>query len=221
MEIETKAIITKEQFADLICKYADKLEFLPKQDTYYSKYDTYEERKENKEPTLRMRQEGEKFYFTIKQKEIKDGVESNEETETELSDPYAITKYFASNDLKSYFVKTKKSWGFKEVLLDESPRICLNNGSFTRSAFFEYQTIGHIEIECINDKVYAVELEVIYNPEEKENHGFNVDISALTTVRGLSKEDTIREAIMKWFEDNGLKDQIDNRSWMEILRDDN
>lgn len=215
MEIETKAIITKEQFADLICRYANKSEHISKKDTYYSKYKTFEERKENNEPVIRIREENDKTYLTIKRKNIVNGVEQNEEIESEMSDIKAICEYFAIDHLEPYFTKTKESWRFTEVILNESPMIVTNDSNILEK-WDSYRLVGHIEIEQINNKIFAVELEVIYNGNSTKESNNNLIIEN-TPIK--TKEERIRDAIMNWFAKNSLENQIDNRSWGEILNE--
>ena len=86
-----------------------------KQDEYFSKYKTLEERKNSSEPqVIRIRTEitggQKKSYFTIKRKTLRDGVEVNREDETFLEDAEVLREFFEEAGYWRWFNKEKKAF---------------------------------------------------------------------------------------------------------------
>lgn len=146
-EIEIKIPLTKEEYDSLFSKIQQppftKPEHLLKSDTYFSRYDTLEERKqackENKEPrVIRLRtdeyENQKKSYFCIKNKSIQNGIEFNDEHESLLEDPEVLKLFFKVAGYKEYFQKNK-------------------------DAYSTYHGDFHLELEKVNGLTY-VEIEV-------------------------------------------------------------
>ena len=127
-EIELKIPLQSQEYEQLLCvirgqKKPDgvsfgKVEHLLKSDTYYSRYETEQERrvavKEGREPKvirIRSEQSGgqEKSYFCIKYKTIQNGVEFNSENETLIQDKEPLELFMKAADYKKYFEKNKDS----------------------------------------------------------------------------------------------------------------
>lgn len=158
-EIEIKIPLTKQEF-DFLCdvfyferKNLSGVEILKnsskkilKQDEYWSRYKTRDERIKNKEAqVIRIRTEkindDEKSYFTIKHKTRENGIELNKEDETFIENPDVLREFFLESDYQKWFEKTKISFG-----------------SLCKSSLFS-EIIFHVEIEKVNDFFYA-EIEV-------------------------------------------------------------
>ena len=104
---------------------------------------------------------------------------------------------------KPYFKKKKTSFGFLEDIIEPN---CVKDGDFVISHSFGVK--AHVEIEVINDKIFAVEVEVIYNPP-----------IAMTSNDSYPTERQIADALREWFTKNGLSDKIDDRSWITIVKE--
>ena len=90
-------------------------EFLVKQDEYYSRFNSYEERLQNNEAQcIRLRSESseggeEKSYFTIKRKTYKDGLELNKEDETFVENADVMRELFLEAKYHCWFKKEKRA----------------------------------------------------------------------------------------------------------------
>lgn len=203
MEIEMKAILQPSQFATLLAKKGMKsIHKHVKIDTYYSKFNSYQTRKENNEPNYRIREEDEKVFFTYKEKHVVDGVERNKELETEVFNKDNAIEILLANGFNPYFQKQKVTFGFNEIIKECQE---IKDGAFTIS--FTPALTAHVELEIINEKIFAVEVEVIYDPP----------IAAAT--EHIYSEDEIAVAIKDWFKKEGLLNQIDDRSWQTIIEE--
>ena len=114
-------IYSKEKIAGI--SFLSKPEFLIKQDQYYSRYNSYEERLQNNEAQcIRLRSEAvypdsslsgagdckeEKSYFTIKRKTYKDGMEVNREDETFVENADVMRELFLEAKYHCWFKKEK------------------------------------------------------------------------------------------------------------------
>ena len=99
--------------------------FLVKEDEYYSRFNSYEERLQNNEAQcIRIRSEAiysnsllsdigecteEKSYFTIKRKSYKDNMEVNREDETFVENTDVLRKLFSEAKYKCWFKKEKRA----------------------------------------------------------------------------------------------------------------
>lgn len=144
-EIEIKIPLTQGEYESLFSKIQEepftKPEHLLKSDTYFSRYDTREERKAKNEPqVIRIRtdenlsQGTKKSYFCIKRKAIENGIEFNSENETFVEDENVIKLLFEVSDYHQFFQKNK-------------------------DAFSSYYKDFHVELEKVNGMPY-VEIEV-------------------------------------------------------------
>ena len=117
-EIEMKLPLSQDQYQTILSKIQEppftKPLHLIKSDTYFSRYDTPEERKqackENKEPrVIRLRtdeyEDQKKSYFCIKNKSIQNGIEFNDEHESLIEDPEVLRLFFKVAGYKEYFQK--------------------------------------------------------------------------------------------------------------------
>lgn len=167
-EIEIKIPITKKEFDFLrdvfyferktlsdveVLKNSPKQ--ILKQDEYWSRYKTREERIQNGEAqVIRIRTEkindDEKSYFTIKHKTYENGIELNKEDETFIENPDVLREFFLESDYQKWFEKTKLSFS-----------------SLCRSSLFG-EIIFHVEIENVNDLLYA-EIEVTQEIGDAQN----------------------------------------------------
>lgn len=193
-EIEMKLPLTQDQYQSLFEKIQEppftKPIHLIKSDTYFSRYDTPDERKqackENKEPrVIRIRtdectgQEApdtqnksqKKSYFCIKNKSVQNGIEFNDEHESLIEDPEVLKLFFKVAGYKEYFHKSK-------------------------DAYSTHYKDFHLELEKVNGLPY-VEIEV-------------------TT--STLPADTVRQNIEDFVKELGLDPKTrDSRSWMEII----
>ena len=129
-EIEIKLPLTEEEYKKLYSAIfgkssyegiqflqADQPEHLFKQDTYYSRYDSHEERVKMGEPrVIRIRSEEnlqtkeKKAYFCIKYKSVENGIELNSENESFVQDQSVIEKLLLLSGYKTYFDKKKDAF---------------------------------------------------------------------------------------------------------------
>lgn len=162
MEVEIKIPLSLYQFSELLSRFG-KGEFKIKNDYYFSKYNTYEERKEHNEKLIRIREEVDgDCFLTTKNKSIKDGVENNIELETKIDKGYFM-KFFNDIGYLNYFSKNKKSW--------------LLNIQGTNS-----------ELEIINNRYFYIEIEYITNMLESRESALLV-IKQVCDVLGVNYED--------------------------------
>lgn len=141
-EIESKIILTEEEFDRIVAEFGkrDTYEVANKSDKYYSVYGSIEQGRAHKEPLIRIREEGDKAFFTLKKKTVRDGVEYNEENETFVEDSSVIEKFLLATGYKKVFEKTKETMG-----------VYYNDSEFSY----------HAEVEKLNDKVFAIEVECV------------------------------------------------------------
>lgn len=128
-EIELKIPLTETQYKKLydalIMQYKEipgitvvssSAEEVLKRDEYYSRYNTLEERRANKEPqVIRIRTESDskesKTYFCLKRKQYIDGMEQNVEEETFIEDVTPLRSFFAEAGYFCWFDKNKRAYG--------------------------------------------------------------------------------------------------------------
>lgn len=163
MEIEVKIPVDFAKFSKLLEMFAVNGEFKLKKDSYFSKYDTYNERKENNETLIRIREENEDCFITTKKKTILDGVEKNTEIETKVEKYFFFNFLLNDIGLKNYFSKNKKTW------------LMNINGTNT-------------ELEIINDKYFYVEIEYITSTLENIQDA-TIYIKQVCESLGLNYED--------------------------------
>ena len=120
-EIEIKIPLTEAEYDSIYAEIHSKenyssVEHLLKTDTYYSRYNTHEERVKNGEPrVVRIRSElnpdtnEKKSYFCIKYKTIENGIEVNSENETFVQDEAVIDTLLKVSGYKTYFQKDKNA----------------------------------------------------------------------------------------------------------------
>ena len=120
MEVEIKIPITDVQYQDFVKDAENRDELFGKcrrTDTYYSQYDSKEERLAHGEPLIRIRSEenykGEvRDFLTYKIKQTINGVENNVERETEVADDITvIQELFENCGFKVWWSKDKKAVG--------------------------------------------------------------------------------------------------------------
>jgi adenylate cyclase class IV len=170
--------------------------FLVKEDEYYSRFNSYEERLENNEAQcIRIRSEAvysncllsgigecteEKSYFTIKRKSYKDNMEVNQEDETFVENADVLRELFSEAKYKCWFKKEKRAHSVYGKA-DSYPDILI-----------------HCELVKVNNLLY-IEVEVTDEnilPERIQ--------AALDTFVSLLKLDPQKK---------------DVRSWKQIIRD--
>ena len=191
MEIEIKAILTKEEFERCKEKIGTKDHNIRK-DRYWSKYKSFEEAKQNNEPAIRTATVEEPGFisltdlFTLKRKNIIDNKECNEETETEVEDINVIESFLRLSDYNIIWSKAKEKYGAYYWI----------NSKYTLHAELEIVS----KTEDFKDPIYAIEIECC-DAEESD-----------------SKE--IWAAETKLLEDFGIsKDRINSDSWRVLLGD--
>lgn len=228
MELEIKAILTKEQFVDLITKNVENV-FMPelKVDTYYSKYKTREERKANKEPLYRLRSKGntESAVFTRKVKNIIGDTEQNIEEEFSVTNKSLMEKFILENGFVKWFEKRKICIGWMETLNEKEhnqPAGYVGDKPFGN---LEPVVNGHVEVEIVNDNIYAVEVEVITpankNLPKPEFDDFFVAPAAAvpTMLDNYPDNDKVLGYIRRWFVEHGLENNISEKSWVDIINE--
>ena len=148
-EIEIKLPLTDDEYKSIYNLIYSKsnVEHLLKNDVYYSRYNTHEERVKNGEPrVIRIRSEQnlstneKKSYFCIKYKTIENGIEINSENETFVQDETVIDTLLKLSGYITYFDKKKDA-------LSAYCRSPLNDS-------IEF----HLELEVVNGLKY-VEIE--------------------------------------------------------------
>ena len=144
-EIEIKIPLTQSEYDELFAKINEPPFSTPihllKSDTYFSRYDTREERRAKNEPQVirirtdeNMTEDTKKSYFCIKRKTIENGIEFNAENETFIEDENVLKLLFEVSDYHQFFQKNK-------------------------DAFSTYYNDMHLELEKVNGLTY-VEIEV-------------------------------------------------------------
>lgn len=152
-----------------------------KKDEYWSKYNSREERRANKEAqVIRIRTEKvsgqSKAFFTIKHKVYQNGIELNKEDETFVEEPEVIREFFAEAGYHKWFEKIKKAYS-AYCTCD-----CLPGVEF------------HVEVEKVNDLAY-VEIEV--TQEEGDADKIKQGLNDLVKLLGLDPE---KRDIRSWVE---------------------
>lgn len=178
-EIEAKILLSEEEYKDLKCNN-NWTEVHNKSDLYYSKYGSIEEGRQHGEPITRIRNEDYKCFFTLKKKTIENGVEINQEDETEISDVYPIEQLLLDSGYGVVFRKSKHSLG---------KTITISKHKF------------HVELEIINQKVYALEIEC---------------------TEGESSAIDVRTFLFEAFKYMGIEnseERFEHRSWMDIIKE--
>ena len=161
-EIEIKIPLTDDEYKSIYDTIYSKsnVEHLLKNDVYYSRYNTHEERVKNGEPrVIRIRSEQnlstneKKSYFCIKYKTIENGIEINSENETFVQDENVIDTLLKVSGYSTYFDKKKDA-------LSAYCRSPLNDS-------IEF----HLELEIVNGLKY-VEIEVTESelPADEVSH---------------------------------------------------
>ena len=179
-EIEIKIPLTDDEYKSIYDTIYSKsnVEHLLKNDVYYSRYNTHEERVKNGEPrVIRIRNEQnlstneKKSYFCIKYKTIENGIEINSENETFVQDETVIDKLLKVSGYSTYFDKKKDALS-----------------AYCRSPLNEAIEF-HLELEIVNGLKY-VEIEVTESelPADEVSHA----LEGLVTHLGLdaSKRDS-------------------------------
>lgn len=168
-EVEIKIPITMEQFNYIQNVFYKKEKisqvqiltepvFIIKSDEYFSKYESFQERRKSNEPrVIRLRTENingkNKAYFCYKIKTVQNGIELNNENETFVENPDVIRDFFKTLEYVEYFNKKKESLGVE----------C----SFSS----DKDIVFHFEIEKVNEFLYA----------EIEYTGKNLDSNMIVT----------------------------------------
>lgn len=158
-EIEMKIPLTEEKYNKLIqvfCEQKSQIEGIKiikacpetvfKQDEYWSRYDSREERLEHKElQVIRIRTEVKdgkhEAFFTLKHKNRQNGIELNKEDETYIENPDVLRLFFTEAGYHKWFDKVKK-----------------NVGAFCHSSVLPGVEF-HVELEVVNGLKY-IEVEV-------------------------------------------------------------
>ena len=148
MEIESKILITKEQYDELRQNAVDSIIMAPectRKDVYRSLYATEAERKANNEPMIRIRTENDaKHFLTIKRKSIQDGTEVNEEYETLIADIKPIEVLCPH----VWYEKTKVAIGYSLKFINFDVHV-----EFVQVSVQNKDPIYAVEIEVTDDKV--------------------------------------------------------------------
>lgn len=193
-EIEVKVPLTQNQFDELfnclclrkqtipgvqVVQTSDKL--IIKRDEYFSRYNTREERRANKEPqVIRIRTEEKdgksEAYFTLKYKTRENGIELNREDETFVQDATVLREFFAEAGYHLFFEKIKKNYA-ADCIADAFPGITY-----------------HVELENINGLLYA-EVEVVQ--EEGDAQKIKQSLFDFIKLLGLDPE---KRDIRSWME---------------------
>ncbi|MBR5647149.1 MAG: hypothetical protein IKX23_10965 [Treponema sp.] len=113
-EIEIKIPLSESQYDSLKERFFKNSQLTVKNDEYYTRYESLEERKKNKEPdVIRIRTEKtedeEKAFFTVKVKSVDNGIEVNKEDETFVQNPEVLRTFFKLNGYFQWFCKEKQS----------------------------------------------------------------------------------------------------------------
>lgn len=174
MEIELKAIITKEKHNELLelFKRMPEYSYVSRSDTYYSKDEkgphpfTVRKRTEINSDTKKM-----KTFFTIKEKHVdENGLESNIEKESMVDNFEGISAFLTHEGYKPNFTKKKISAGY-------------------------YNGYYHVELVSVStdkhEPIYAIEIEIVVSDEctteaDKQTH-YNNEILILEA-NGISKD---------------------------------
>lgn len=199
-EIELKFPLTDSQYSNILAiikgeKPLDGVEVqqglvhLSKSDSYFSRFDSDEERKKSGEPrVIRLRTEAvldnpsaveHKSYFCIKYKTIKDGLEFNSENETFVEDAEPLLTFFTVAGYKKYFEKNKESYAV-----------------YCKSRV-DVEVLFHVELVIVNGHKY-LEVEVTQATLEPER--IRKALEAFVSLFGMNLAEK------------------DSRSWMEIIR---
>ena len=143
VEVECKVLISKEEFEKIIKKFNLSISKTLKKDTYY--------RNKNMDSNARIRIREEeqfknkKYRLTVKNKNIEDGFENNQEYESIINDIDILQKLFEVAKLEKCFEKTKLCYGFT------------------------YESEFFIEVEKVwideNNPIYAIEIESVTDKE--------------------------------------------------------
>jgi len=152
-----------------------------KQDEYYSKFNSREERIAGGEPqVIRIRTDeiegNKKSYFTLKRKTRQNGIELNQEDETFIEDASVIRDMLEIAGYHCWFRKEKRNYSV----------YC----EFTDLPDTEF----HLELETVNNLKY-VEIEV--TQEEGDADKIKVSLNNFVTCLGLNPED---RDIRSWIE---------------------
>jgi len=169
----------------------EKPECLLKEDEYYSRYNSYEERvKNNEAQCIRLRSEkyfseddkliNTQSYFTIKRKTYKDGMEINQENESFISNPEVLREMFQEASYNCWFKKIKHSYSV------HCHSILYNNIPI------------HAELVKVNDLLY---FEIEVTDEKLEDNLIQLALIHLVKLFKLDPE------------------KKDIRSWKQILRE--
>lgn len=156
-------------------------EFLVKQDEYYSRYNSYEERlKNNEAQCIRIRSEAvysasslsdngecteKNVYFTIKRKTYKDGMELNQEDETYIENPEVLKELFLEAKYKCWFTKEKEAYSIyckAEAFSDISIHcelVNVNNLLYLEAEITEEKLSADIAEKALNQFVCLLKLD--------------------------------------------------------------
>lgn len=113
-EFEAKVLLIPDEYINILEQVVDGTlisvtKAIKKSDIYYSKYLSTEEAIKNNESLTRIRIEADKAYLTLKNKELANGFENNEEYETRISDVETVKKLLLEAGYSPYFKKYKTS----------------------------------------------------------------------------------------------------------------
>lgn len=114
-ELYQKLILQNASFPDITVLNSDADEKL-KRDEYFSRYNSLEERRANKEPqVIRIRTESDsketKTFFCLKRKQYIDGMEQNVEEESFMEDTTVLRSFFKEAGYFCWFNKEKRAYG--------------------------------------------------------------------------------------------------------------
>ena len=143
VEVECKVLISKEEFEKIIKKFNLSISKTLKKDTYY--------RSENMDSNARIRIREEeqfknkKYRLTVKNKNVEDGFENNQEYESVITNIDILQKLFEVAKLEKCFEKTKLCYGF----------------TYESGFFVEVEKVWIDE----NNPIYAIEIERVTDKE--------------------------------------------------------
>lgn len=143
MEIEIKIPLSKKEYDAVKDKVEGYAVYNCKRDKYFSKYNTKEERIANNECMTRIRAANGKWYLTLKRKNLKDGVEVNEEIESQISfdKPVDLFELLKEKGYKEYFTKEKITNLWHEV--DFPVRLTCELVNISNTYYFEIEVADY------------------------------------------------------------------------------
>lgn len=197
-EFEAKVLLTPDEYINILEKQTQITICMAtgseKSDVYYSKYASTEEAIKNNESLTRIRREDGKAFFTLKQKNISNGFENNNECETLVSNISVIQKLLLDAGYSPYFKKYK----FSHTILPETK-----------------PSLPGVEVH--------IELEIVENSKHPEKSTYKrfyaLEIEAVANDDAISVPDEDLATLVKSYFSafNKTEADFETRSWRELL----